>query len=74
MWQDWLRYLQPRRGRALGVSIGLVVSISIITWGLLRTLFVCLAVVAGYLVGRYLDEGGQGLGEWLERMQPPGRR
>ena len=74
VWQEFLRFLRPRRGRAIGASVGLVVSVSIITWGFLRTLFVCLAVAAGYLVGRYMDEGVDWLGEWLQRWQSPGRR
>lgn len=44
------------RGKIMGVVLGLVFGWFAITYGVLKALFVSLCVLAGYFVGRLLDE------------------
>jgi uncharacterized membrane protein len=71
---DWLALWQRHRGKILGSALGFAVAVAIKQWGILWTLFVALAVAVGYTVGRYADGEQEGLGVWIDRLLPPGRR
>lgn len=48
--------LTNHRGKALGILIGLLVSVLIITIGLLETVFIMVFIYIGYIVGKRLDD------------------
>ncbi|MGB9825154.1 MAG: DUF2273 domain-containing protein [Desulfofundulus sp.] len=48
----WKRH----RGKITGVILGLAFGWFAITYGIVKALFVALCVVAGYFVGKHLDE------------------
>ncbi len=54
MWQD---FLSNNLGKLIGIALGLFLGWMIIEYGLFRTLFVVILVVAGYLLGKQVDEG-----------------
>lgn len=71
---EWRRWWARYRGRTVGTVLGLLVALAIKQWGILWTLFVSLTVLCGYVVGRYLDGDEGGIGDWIDRFLPPGRR
>lgn len=44
------------RGKALGIFIGLLFSILVISIGLLETVFIMVCIYIGYIVGKRLDD------------------
>lgn len=44
------------KGKILGIFIGLLFSILVITMGLLKTVFIFVCIYIGYLVGKRLDD------------------
>ncbi len=72
--QEWGRWALSHRGRIVGGALGFVVAVGIMEWGILWTLFISLSVLVGYVVGRYADGEQEGIGEWVDRLLPPGRR
>jgi len=72
--EDWRRWLIGHRGRIGGSVLGLLIAVAIMAWGILWTLFIGLAILVGFVVGRYVDGDQEGLSEWIDRLLPPGRR
>ncbi|MBX5476622.1 MAG: DUF2273 domain-containing protein [Clostridia bacterium] len=70
----WQSLWQHHRGKSLGALFGLLFSLMTIILGLWWTLFVWACVIAGYLVGKHLDDEDATLAEVLDRLLPPGRR
>ncbi len=71
---QWLQLWLRHRGKIVGAVLGFVIAVAIKKWGILWTLFIALAVVVGYTVGRYVDGDQEGLLAWIDRLLPPGRR
>ena len=71
---QWLQIWLRHRGKIVGAVLGFVIAVAIKKWGILWTLFIALAVVVGYTVGRYVDGDQEGLLAWIDRLLPPGRR
>ncbi|HUW64312.1 MAG TPA: DUF2273 domain-containing protein [Spirochaetia bacterium] len=44
------------RGKVVGVVLGLLFGLLLVTWGFFKTVFVALCVVLGYLIGKRLDD------------------
>lgn len=62
-----LQYLlDNHRGKLLGLVLGLVISLLIISFGFWKSILVILCVIAGFFLGKRFDEGG-GPGDWWER-------
>lgn len=51
-----LEWMLTHRGKILGAMAGFAVSLLVIYWGILKTLFVVICVVLGYLGGKQLDD------------------
>lgn len=51
-----LEWMVMHRGKIIGVLVGLSISLSVIFWGFLKTLFIVVCVVLGYLGGKQLDD------------------
>ncbi len=62
---------QHHSGKIIGVLLGFVIGILVITFGFFRTLFVALCAVAGYVVGKRIDQK-EDLMEILDKLLPPG--
>lgn len=48
--------LQHHRGKTIGILLGLVFGLLVITIGLLQTVFVVLCIYVGYIVGKRVDD------------------
>lgn len=62
---------QNHSGKLLGVLLGFLFGILVITFGFFRTLFVAFCVVAGYVVGKRIDQK-EDIMEILDKLLPPG--
>jgi uncharacterized membrane protein len=62
---------QHHSGKLLGVLFGFMFGILVITFGFFRTLFVVLCVIAGYVVGKRIDQK-EDIMEILDKLLPPG--
>jgi len=52
----FLEWMLMHRGKIIGVLVGLLLSLSMIFWGILKTLLIVVCVVLGYLGGKQLDD------------------
>lgn len=62
---------QHHSGKIVGVTFGFVLGVLIIIFGFFRTLFVLLCVIAGYVVGKRIDEK-EDIMDILDKLLPPG--
>lgn len=75
MWQEILNGLLSRhRGKTIGAILGLLLSLLIIRFGLLLTLFIAFSTLMGYYVGKRIDENKEGILEIIERYSSPWHR
>ncbi len=65
-----LRVLREHPGRVLGTAIGFLTGICLIWLGLWRTLVLSLLTSIGYSIGKWTDDEGKGLREFLEEKLP----
>ena len=70
VWDRVLRFLRERPGRVLGTSLGLCTGVCLVWLGLWRTLVLVLATGIGYSIGKWTDDEGKGLREFLEEKLP----
>lgn len=52
----FLEWIILHRGKILGAAAGLAIGVSVIYFGVLKTLFITICVVLGYLAGKQLDD------------------
>jgi uncharacterized membrane protein len=62
---------QQHSGKIIGVLLGFILGLLIIVFGFFRTLFVLLCVVAGFIVGKRIDEK-EDIMDILDKLLPPG--
>lgn len=68
MWEKLLLIImEEHRGKAIGIILGLLAGILVITYGFWRTLFIIFCIAAGYLIGKKLDEN-QSFDNWLRKV------
>lgn len=57
MFEKLLIYIMDEhRGKAIGVTLGLLASILFISFGFWQTIFILLCILVGYQVGKKIDE------------------
>ena len=62
---------QQHSGKIIGISIGFTLGVLIISFGFFRTLFIILCVVAGFVIGKRIDEK-EDIMDILDKLLPPG--
>lgn len=62
---------QNHSGKIVGVLVGFFLGVLIILLGFFQTLFVLLCVIAGFIVGKRIDEK-EDLMDILDKLLPPG--
>ncbi|PKM81300.1 MAG: hypothetical protein CVU89_09810 [Firmicutes bacterium HGW-Firmicutes-14] len=55
--KTWQEFFANNLGKIIGVTIGLLLGWMIIEYGLLKTLFVIILIILGYLFGKQADDG-----------------
>ncbi len=71
--KDLLGRWKPGSSGGVGAVLGLALGLSLILFGILRTLFLILLTVVGYIVGRRFFGDRQALMDLLDRILPPGK-
>jgi len=51
-----LYVITEHRGKVIGITLGLVASILFISYGFWRTIFIAFCILAGYQIGKKIDE------------------
>lgn len=75
MWQEIVNGLLTRhRGKTIGALLGFVLSLLVIKYGLLITLFIVFSSWLGYYIGKRFDDNKEGLLEIIERYSSPWHR
>ncbi len=52
----FMEWITLHRGKIIGAAAGLTLGVSIIIFGVIKTFFVAVCVVLGYLAGKQLDD------------------
>lgn len=65
-----LRAIRENPGRSVGTLLGLLTGVCLIWLGLWKTLVLSLLTAIGYSIGKWTDEEGKGLREFLEEKLP----
>lgn len=66
--EDFARLSAGGKGAALGFVLGLL----LVIFGILKTLFILLVTVMGYLLGFRIFSRYGGIKEFLDKLFPPG--
>lgn len=59
--------LSEHRGKVIGISLGLLVSILFISFGFWRTMFIVFCIFAGYFIGKKIDDNTN-VEAWLRKF------
>lgn len=62
--------LTEHRGKTIGVSLGLLASILFISFGFWRTLLIFFCILAGYYIGRMIDDNTD-MEIWIRNLFKP---
>ncbi|MGE5381711.1 MAG: DUF2273 domain-containing protein [Methylocystaceae bacterium] len=62
-----LYILQEHRGKLIGITLGLVAAILFVTLGFLKTVFIVLCIVVGYVFGKAIDDQ-KSFDNWLKKL------
>ncbi len=71
-WEELREIYQGRGGRIAGSLLGLTFAFLWMKYGLVWALVLGMFTLAGYLLGRQLDDHQESLGEFIDRVFPPG--
>lgn len=52
-----LKFIFLNIGKVVGVILGLLIAFFLLTFGLLKTLFIAAFIILGYILGKWHDEG-----------------
>lgn len=69
----FLDMLKDKNAGVIGGGIAFVIAILLVLFGFLRTLFIILMTLAGYLIGVRLFSDKERLKNFLDKIIPPGR-
>lgn len=68
MWEKlFLLIIEEHRGKAIGIVLGMIAGILVISYGFWRALFIVFCIVLGYFIGKRLDEN-QSFDNWLRHV------
>lgn len=70
IWERVLQFARQHPGRVIGTTLGLSCGICFVWLGLWKTLILVLLTMLGYSIGKWTDEEGKGIKEFLEEKLP----
>ncbi len=70
VWERLLQYIREHPGRAVGTTLGLLCGVCLISLGLWKTLILGTLTFIGYSIGKWTDDEGRGIKEFLEEKLP----
>ena len=66
-------YYKEHKGRVLGASIGIIVALAVIWFGILGAIFIAFCAFVGYYIGKKMESDKSFWKKILDRLLPPGR-
>jgi len=63
----FLYVMEEHRGKALGITLGLLASVLFVTLGFWKAVFVIFCILVGYTFGKKLDDNGD-FDRWLKDL------
>lgn len=69
---SWRELWENHKGKIAGAAIGLFFGLAVKWLGFFWALFVGICLTAGFLVGREIDDGGEGIERLLDRFRSRG--
>ncbi len=69
----FLDMLKDRNAGFIGGSVGFVLALLLVLFGFVRTLFIILVTLFGYIIGIRLFSDKEKLKNFLDKLIPPGR-
>ena len=67
-----ITFYKENAGAVLGSTVGLLTSVSILTIGLFKTLFIVIFVLMGYYIGKRMSYDKDYIKKFLDKILPPG--
>lgn len=68
----FLEFYHSHRGGLNGAFVGFIISVSILTLGFFRTMFIAISVALGYYIGKNISADKDYIKNLLDRILPPG--
>jgi len=68
-----LDLLKDRNAGLIGGTVGFLLAVLLVVFGFLKTLFIVIVTLAGYLIGVKLFSDKERLKNFLDKIIPPGR-
>lgn len=72
-WQQLSEQFKDHHPGATGAVIGLLLALSLVIFGLFRTLFILLMTGLGYFLGSRYFSDRETIRGWLDKLLPPGK-
>ena len=66
----FLYLMSEHRGKVIGILLGLLASILFISYGFWRTMFIIFCILAGYFIGKKIDDNTN-LEAWIKNLFKP---
>jgi uncharacterized membrane protein len=70
VWERVLQFAREHPGRCLGTSLGFLFGVCFIWLGFWKTLVLGVLTLLGYSMGKWTDDEGKGIKEFLEEKLP----
>ena len=65
--------LKDKNSGKIGAGIAFVFALFLVIFGFLKTLFIIILTVSGYVVGALLFSDRYKIKDWMDKILPPGR-
>ena len=65
--------LKDKNSGQIGAGIAFVFALFLVIFGFLKTLFIIILTVIGYVVGALLFSDKNKVKDWMDKILPPGR-
>ena len=65
--------LKDKNSGKIGAGIAFVFALFLVIFGFLKTLFIIILTVIGYVVGALLFSDKNKVKDWMDKILPPGR-
>lgn len=54
---DFLKFIFSNFGKFIGLTLGLIIALCLLFFGIWKTLFIVALVILGFIIGKWYDEG-----------------
>lgn len=72
-YENWLNFIKLHKGKIIGILVGFIFGILVLSIGFWQTLFLSLCIYVGYWVGGMTDKKEKFM-DFLDKILPTGLR